>query len=197
MSGIVGSKLNIRGSGLVGSLGTDGQHLLSAGAGVSNVFESVSAGGISVASQWRITTGFAGDADPISSNWEEADAPTSFGVLGSSMTESSGVFTFPSTGYWLIMPQVRQVSGTTDGWGYVNVLTTHDNSTYTTGSNAAAYATGGHYQTATAHYIFDVTDTSNCKCSIGYWQFTHNSNTIDGDSNFQRSGVTFIRLADT
>ena len=45
MSGIVGSKLNIRGSGLVGSLGTDGQHLLSAGAGKTNVFETVAAGG--------------------------------------------------------------------------------------------------------------------------------------------------------
>jgi len=45
MSGIVGSKLNIRGSGLVGSLGTDGQHLLSAGAGVTNVFETAAGGG--------------------------------------------------------------------------------------------------------------------------------------------------------
>jgi hypothetical protein len=45
MSGIVGSKFNIRGSGLVGSLGTDGQHMLSSGAGVSNVFETVAAGG--------------------------------------------------------------------------------------------------------------------------------------------------------
>jgi hypothetical protein len=45
MSGIVGSKLNIRGSGLVGSLGTDGQHFLSAGAGKTNVFETVAAGG--------------------------------------------------------------------------------------------------------------------------------------------------------
>ena len=45
MSGIVGSKLNIRGSGLVASYGTDGQHLLSAGPGVSNVFETVAAGG--------------------------------------------------------------------------------------------------------------------------------------------------------
>ena len=44
MSGIVGSKFNIRGSGLVGSLGTDGQHMLSSGAGVSNVFETVAAG---------------------------------------------------------------------------------------------------------------------------------------------------------
>ena len=45
MSGIVGSKFNHRGSGLVGSLGTDGQHMLSAGPGKSNVFETVSAGG--------------------------------------------------------------------------------------------------------------------------------------------------------
>ena len=43
MSGIVGSKLNHRGSGLVGSLGTDGQHLLSSGAGKTNVFETVAA----------------------------------------------------------------------------------------------------------------------------------------------------------
>ena len=45
MSGIVGSKLNIRGSGLVGSLGTDGQHLLSAGPGKTNVFETAAGGG--------------------------------------------------------------------------------------------------------------------------------------------------------
>jgi len=49
MSGIVGSKLNIRGSGLVGSLGTDGQHLLSSGAGVTNVFETPAAAGVTTA----------------------------------------------------------------------------------------------------------------------------------------------------
>ena len=49
MSGIIGSKLNIRGSGLVGSLGTDGQHLLSSGAGKTNVFETVAASGVTAA----------------------------------------------------------------------------------------------------------------------------------------------------
>jgi len=43
MSGIVGSKFNHRGSGLVGSLGTDGQHMLSSGAGKKHVFETVAA----------------------------------------------------------------------------------------------------------------------------------------------------------
>ena len=45
MSGIVGSRLNTRGSGVVGSLGTDGQILASAGAGKSAVFETISVGG--------------------------------------------------------------------------------------------------------------------------------------------------------
>jgi hypothetical protein len=39
MSGIVGSRLNIRGSGIVGSIGTDGQVLTSSGAGQEIVFE--------------------------------------------------------------------------------------------------------------------------------------------------------------
>jgi len=39
MSGIVGSRLNTRGSGLVGSLGTDGQVFTSSGAGAGAVYE--------------------------------------------------------------------------------------------------------------------------------------------------------------
>tara|TARA_Y100001951_G_scaffold6534_1_gene4059 strand:- start:2938 stop:3654 length:717 start_codon:yes stop_codon:yes gene_type:complete len=40
MSGIVGSRFNIRGSGLVGSLGSDGQAFTSSGAGTSIAFEA-------------------------------------------------------------------------------------------------------------------------------------------------------------
>jgi len=45
MSGIVGSRFNIRGSGLVGSLGTDGQVFTSSGAGAGAVFEDAAGGG--------------------------------------------------------------------------------------------------------------------------------------------------------
>ena len=44
MSGIVGSRLNSRGSGLVGSLGTDGQVLTSSGAGAGAVMEDAGGG---------------------------------------------------------------------------------------------------------------------------------------------------------
>lgn len=44
MSGIVGSRLNTRGSGLVGSLGSDGQVFASSGAGVGAVYEAAPSG---------------------------------------------------------------------------------------------------------------------------------------------------------
>jgi hypothetical protein len=47
MSGIVGSKLNIRGSGRISKLGTDGQVLTSSGAGVAANFEDAAGGGVS------------------------------------------------------------------------------------------------------------------------------------------------------
>ena len=67
MSGIVGSKLNIRGSGRVAKLGTDGQVLTSAGAGVSAVYEDAAGGGTSWQSveTGSTMTAVAGNGYPI------------------------------------------------------------------------------------------------------------------------------------
>ena len=66
MSGIIGSKLNIRGSGPIAKLGTDGQVLTSAGTGKSIVYEDV-AGGISWQSveTGSTMTAVAGNGYPI------------------------------------------------------------------------------------------------------------------------------------
>ena len=66
MSGIIGSKDNIRGSGLVAKLGTDGQVMTSAGAGNSAVYEDL-AGGISWQSVVTASTmtAVAGEGYPI------------------------------------------------------------------------------------------------------------------------------------
>ena len=58
-------------------------------------------GNLTAASNWRLTTDFDGDGDPISSNLEASDG-TGQGNLGSAMSVSSGVFTFPSTGFWYV-----------------------------------------------------------------------------------------------
>jgi len=88
--------------------GSDGQVLTSAGAGQPPAFEAAAGGGITHASQWRLTTNFDGDKAPIDANLEEVDTSSTsgtvagFGIIGSSMTQSSGVFTFPATGYWKV-----------------------------------------------------------------------------------------------
>ena len=66
MSGIIGSKINIRGSGRVAKLGTDGQVLTSSGAGVAMNYEDV-AGGISWQSVVTASTltAVAGNGYPI------------------------------------------------------------------------------------------------------------------------------------
>ena len=66
MSGIIGSKINIRGSGRIAKLGTDGQALTSSGPGVAANYEDIS-GGIS----WQAVetgstmTAVAGNGYPI------------------------------------------------------------------------------------------------------------------------------------
>ena len=67
MSGIVGSKFNIRGSGIVAKLGTDGQVMTSAGAGKSAVYEDAAGGGISMQSVVTASsfTAVAGNSYPV------------------------------------------------------------------------------------------------------------------------------------
>ena len=156
-------------------------------------------GGITAASQWRTTTAVTGSVNPIV-NWEEADAPTSFGVLGSSMTESSGTFTFPSTGYWKIMFTIKVSLNGDSRFNNNMINTTHDDSTYA----AAAYNSTFLQQTTssaavsgcTTEYIFDVTDTANCKCQFQA-DIQNSSTSLNGATTYNQTFVTFTRLGDT
>ena len=68
MSGIVGSKLNIRGSGLVAKLGTDGQLFTSSGAGVSQAFETAAGGGGKIL---QVVNAIKTDTSLISTSWTD------------------------------------------------------------------------------------------------------------------------------
>jgi hypothetical protein len=160
---------------------------------------AASAGGITAASQWRLTTSFTGAATPIASNLEEVDTD-GYGSLGSAMTESSGIFTFPSTGYWLIE--------FTCEWGYSGdsrynsaiIQTTTDDSSY----GYAALSQGGIAQVesssthanAKASFIFDVTSTSTHKVRFSVDQSSA-SVTVSGNTGYSLTHMTFIRLGDT
>ena len=163
---------------------------------------AAAAGGNTHASQWRLTTDVAsGGQDPINANLEVADQD-GYGSLGAAMTESSGVFTFPVTGFWHIIYnwtfKPSNYSNDCSCW----IDATIDNGsnwveqsrTYTTG--AAAYEIAK--MSASATSIVDVTNTSNVKVQFG-WSINLNGGTriTYGDSTKMETGFTFLRLADT
>jgi hypothetical protein len=126
------------------------------------------AGGLSDASIWRLTTDFSGDAAPIASNLEEADT-YGYSRLGAAFTESSGIFTFPSTGYWHITAnRVGGGGGTNYVIEKIAIMSTVNDSTYnmaSEGAGNACYAAYSGYSEWGNHceFIFDVTDTAQCK----------------------------------
>ena len=61
------------------------------------------AGGITMVDSWRLTsnTNVTANQDAFLTANLEQDDTSGFANIGSSMTQSSGVFTFPSTGIYL------------------------------------------------------------------------------------------------
>jgi hypothetical protein len=112
------------------------------------------------------------------------------------MTESSGIFTFPSTGIYLIHFQAS-IEGAATQYNNVIISATTDNSSYSSASEGYVFLNASNqYSSTVVSFIFDVTNTSTHKVKfVTFPQDT--STTLMGDSNNHRTGATFIRLGDT
>jgi hypothetical protein len=180
--------------------GTDGQVLTSAGAGAPPAFEDAAAGGgITESDTWRLTTGFTGDATPIASNLERDDrTDNGFTLLGTGMTQSSGVFTFPSTGFWLVtFVAFSLASAQADGEIDSQIQVTENNSAYATAvvAQGNVYVAGGR-TSIQGQCVVDVSDTTNVKVRFRITNEA-STNTIHGDTNTNYTYMQFTRLGDT
>ena len=122
----------------------------------------VNGGALTEVDSWRLTTDFTGDADPVASNLERDDTYGN-GIIGSGMSESSGIFTFPSTGIWLVRGTVFLYANNSANYADCYIKVTTNDSAYNTSSKGEAYAGSGDYGKGSAWKILDVTDTSNVK----------------------------------
>ena len=153
--------------------------------------------GITEADQWRITADHTGVGD-ITANWERVDTD-GFNYIGTGMSESSGIFTFPSTGiYFINFRATAYTSGGSSAFILGRQLTTLDNSTYN--QSAASYLScyaDGTYSNLNTNFIFDVTNTTTHKIKFQLGQNQANTPNFVGDTGQTYTGATFIRLGDT
>ena len=154
--------------------------------------------GITMADMWRISSSFTGVSSSayITANWERVDTD-GFGQLGTGMTESSGEFTFPSTGIYLIDFRGRGSKGNGEvQYAGIKIHVTTDNSSYSEAANSFNGSGGtGYFYAISCQHILDVTSTSTHKVKFQF-EASHPAD-LHGNSNYTDSGVTFIRLGDT
>ena len=154
--------------------------------------------GLTVADQWRVTANFDGSVQPITSNWEQTDG-TAQGNMGSSMAESSGVFTFPSTGFYLVSFGANAEHDSDVTYCYAIIDATTNNSAYSDvayGWGHVKAISGGTYTNMYAQTIIDVTDVANVKVRFGT-NTAVSGLTWLGNSSLNNLYATFVRLGDT
>jgi len=156
-------------------------------------------GGITVADQWRINATFSGDANPVTSNWEQVDT-SGQGTIGSAMTESSGVFTFPSTGIYLVrfISGSRAYSGNAERSYEIFIDVTTNNSSYVNIAEChqCGSGSGSSDLNVSTETLVDVTDVANVKVRFGIDAYVSNTMTL-ANSAENNNMATFIRMGDT
>ena len=154
--------------------------------------------GITMADQWRLTSNFSSDNDPITANLERNDS-TGFNYLGSGMSQSSGTFTFPETGYYLVSFHSEHFINGVDREINGRIKVTTNNSSYSVVGRGATFVNGvgaNTHTSADCSTIVDVTDTSNVKVRFTVTTDQSGTNTV-GDTSQNITFMTFIRLGDT
>ena len=160
----------------------------------------VGGGGITEADQWRLTTNFTGAAETgIQSNLERVDTD-GLGYLGTGMSQSSGVFTFPSTGFWYVTFSVNSTLNGDDRAVSSYIETTTDNSSYSSAATGNTFikqtSSSVTYTSAHSSILFDCTNTSTHKVRFSISN-VNSSTSTDGATDRNSTYMTFIRLGDT
>ena len=156
----------------------------------------VNGGGLTMCNQWRVTSDFTDDASPISSNLEQVDTD-GYGKLGGDMSVSSGTWTFPATGVYLLQFELYVIAANIDGLISMFISTTTDNSSFSGASQKEfGVSRGSDRQMCSTQFIFDVTNTTTHKCQFHLTNASSDT-TTHGDSAVSETCMTFIRLGDT
>ena len=189
---------------LPGADGSSGQFLKTDGSGALS-FATVSTPTVfpTHIDIWRITSDMGlSNGDYLTSNWSRAVQSSEEDQLtalkGAQVTQSSGVFTFPTTGIWQIMFQIEiykngacrwfeaGMIGTVDNFSSERVLATGYASLFSSGANT--------HSSARTSTFYKVSNVSNNK--IKFRVYMSDGVTNESKSTYNNTWVEFVRVSE-
>ena len=183
-------------SGTALEIGSSGDTItIPSGATITNSGTATGFGGITMGEQWRLTANKT-SSGVLDANLEVVDT-AGYGTLGTGMSQSSGIFTFPATGFYMVIVNAT-FRGNSENSMSVFFDVTTDNTNYNT---IAAADNGQRNGTDTnvgagCSSIIDVTDTSNVKVRFQSSSIASGSY-VYGNTDTNNTSFMFVRLGDT
>ena len=160
--------------------------------------------GITFYETMRLTANLgAGTGGDVNGTFESTDTgnPAKKLIGGSGMSASSGIFTFPATGMYLLMCNLRFFADADVQYNNFTIRTTNDNFSSNDVEAAESSASWGtHYssnnlENMSLDYVFDCENTSTHKFKMKY--SSTGTVTVAGSSAANNTYVTVVRLGDT
>jgi hypothetical protein len=176
-----------------GSLGSDKTITIPNTTGTMALTSDISAGGLEAAQQFRLTANITTNGTNVISTNISAPSNLSFGSKGSLVSESSGIFSFSETGFYMV-----NVSAMVGGGKQCHIITqvTTDDTNYTDVAGAGTLSDTSGVRGGGSSCILDITDITNMKVRFSsYMQFA--GATIYGSTTANNSVFTFLKLGDT
>ena len=205
MSEIQANKLSPA-SGTALQVGDSGDTItIPSGATLTNSGTATGFGGAALTNDFRMSIFYANNNQSISSNtgttitgyWTNSNITARLIVnpTNPAVTQSSGIFTFAATGYYLVM---GKLNGNLSGAGqyYFYVESTDNNSSYSDAidSNTGVQSSGRNFVTQVST-VLKVEDTSNDKVRFTVY-YEDNGGQVNGNGNRLRTSAQFIKIAD-
>ena len=153
-----------------------------------------------LSASWRVTTNFTGNQSPVTNNWERAD---NSGMTGNNyanvLTESSGVFTFSTTGWYTITFSHYSYGQSIDcRWCEMSMaLSSNSGSNWTTLGKTQGFVLSGAtmYQITTNTINFKVPNASTYR--MRFHILNENANLVTACSTDQQAtGFSIIKVAE-
>ncbi len=159
----------------------------------------VNGGALTEFDSWRKTSAMSGTSsgDFLTNNLERCDT-AGFEKIGTGMSESSGVFTFPSTGKWLLIFNASYYSNNQGDrqWGKSEIHTTVDDGTYVQASQGIENCSENNDScSCITQFLFDVTNVSTHK--VKFRVRAENTWYVSGSTDINDTHMDFMKIGDT